>query len=429
MQCSLHASTPCLLHRRLFSSPPVAAKGGASFFVSLLHYVLPSTPLITRQYYPSKLCSCFLALALSPSRSLVTAGSITACLAEPRYNKLLPRNQRDRPELMSGIDDLCACLATCCSCFCIGCNEASGLWCFYTSCSCRSRRAMDDNDFERTVEELYASNKGLEAGHDGTAHVVELQPRSGRGRHGEPSASSPSGSDPSAPAGANQPLQSTQPAPRPSMEAPPRRSADADGDRERERAAGESRTERKERTREWVHAHSVSEPKMQPPADERARERSRSRSRQGEHRDEGRQRSQSHPEPGAARTPQGSMRSRNGDRQVQGQGQGQGHSQKPSDAQAYAHAVERAWKRSEEDVREGDAGAGGQGRNREDARVQDMSDERGDVGYTKISASPPRLDIPASLRPGRPDSWMDPAPAPAQSKSLPLLPAAGDAQS
>ncbi|KAH9903396.1 hypothetical protein C8Q73DRAFT_51175 [Cubamyces lactineus] len=332
---------------------------------------------------------------------------------------------------MSGFDDLCACLATCCSCFFIGCNEASGLWCFYSSCSCRSRRGMDDNDFERTVEELYASNKGLEAGHDGTAHVVELQPRSGRGRRGEPSASSPSGSDPSADPLVRGQLQSTQPAPRPSMEAPPRRSADeaqgADHERSRERAAGESRTERKERTREWVHAHSVSEPKPQPqsqsqPLADGSRARSRSRSRQGENRDEGHrdhQRSQSHPEPGTARTPQGSMRSRNGERQVLG------HAQQPSDAQAYVHAVERAWKRSEEDVRPGEADAAD--RVRDDAPVQDVPEESKGVVYTKVSASPPRLDIPASLRPGRPDSWM--VPAPAQPKSLPSLPAAGDAQS
>ncbi|KAI0657498.1 hypothetical protein C8Q70DRAFT_268895 [Cubamyces menziesii] len=346
---------------------------------------------------------------------------------------------------MSGFDDLCACLATCCSCFFIGCNEASGLWCFYSSCSCRSRRGMDDNDFERTVEELYASNKGLEAGHDGTAHVVELQPRSGRGRHGEPSASSPSGSDPSDPLARGQ-LQSTQPAPRPSMEAPPRRSADeGDNERARERAAGESRTERKERTREWVHAHSVSEPKPQSQPQQSqpqpqnqtladgARARSRSRSRQGEEGQRDHQRSQSHPEPGAARTPQGSVRSRNGERQAQVQVPG--HAQQPSDAQAYAHAVERAWKRSEEDVRGVQAGAevaigAGAGerereREREDARVQDVPEERKDVEYAKTSASPPRLDIPASLRPGRPDSWM----ASAQPKALPSLPAAGDAQS
>ncbi|KAI0827360.1 hypothetical protein BC628DRAFT_1409732 [Trametes gibbosa] len=281
---------------------------------------------------------------------------------------------------MSGFDDLCACFAVLCSCCCVSCNEASGLFCFYKSCNCCSRRSMDDNDFERTVEELYAPDK------DGTrsanaaaiqrAHILELEPRSGGTGTGTGTGTS------------RDATVCAQPGARPSMEAPGgRRSADEHVDggaaavARDEGGAGEPRGARRERTREWVnaHAHSKSEPGGDAPPGSASRPRSRSHV-DGAAREEGR----------GAKAGGGSVR---GLPRPLGQGQGKGGA---SDAQAYVDAVERAWKKS------GDEGP----------RDAALPGEKGEVrpspepaSSVERKASAPRLDIPASLRPGRPSSW------------------------
>ncbi|KAI0356884.1 hypothetical protein OH77DRAFT_1495156 [Trametes cingulata] len=267
---------------------------------------------------------------------------------------------------MSGVDDLCGCLAICCSCCCIGCNEASGIWCFYRSCSCGTRRGMRDTEFERTVEELYAPNKAGSPNPDpASAHVLELQPR---GKDAER-------------------VTSQQPGPRPSMEARSREGERDSRAGEAERVPGEPRSERRERTREWVHAHSLSEPGTNEPS--RPRSRSRSRPRSKSHAEDSPTSTQQ------TRAPGGSLRVPKRERS--------GHGQQPSDAQAYAHA----WQRSQEEGREGDAertsaessGTRVDGRPRREEREEERAPP----------PPPPRLDIPASLRPGRPTSPHAPA--------------------
>lgn len=231
---------------------------------------------------------------------------------------------------------------------------------------------MDDKDFERTVEELYAHGKDSPdaPGGPGTqTHVLELQPRgASKGTDGSVSA---------------------QPAPRPSMEAPPRPSLD--GAPGAERIPGEPRAERRDRTREWVHAHSASEPGI---GAVRARSRPRSRSQaDGGAQGQGKE---------GPKTPGGSMRAK-------------GKEPLPSDAQAYV----QSWKRSQDGgPRQGVEGKveeavpmpvpvpsvhrEGSGRTRRDEQALEEGEEE---RAGRSGTSPPRLDIPASLRPGRPSSW------------------------
>ncbi|OJT10688.1 hypothetical protein TRAPUB_12781 [Trametes pubescens] len=231
---------------------------------------------------------------------------------------------------------------------------------------------MGDKDFERTVEELYAHGKDDASapgpGPGTQTHVLELQPRG---------ASASKGTDGSV---------SAQPAPRPSMEAPPRPSLE-------ERVPGEPRAERRDRTREWVHAHSASEPGVDAV---RARSRPRSKSQA-----DGIARGGQGP-----KTPGGSMRAPGKE----------GRAALPSDAQAYV----QSWKRSQdggprEGVVDGQAGAEAVPvivsvpslhreeslRTRREAQERQEEEERSGRSGT----SPPRLDIPASLQPGRPSSW------------------------
>ncbi|KAI0372532.1 hypothetical protein BV20DRAFT_964129 [Pilatotrama ljubarskyi] len=264
---------------------------------------------------------------------------------------------------MAGIDDFCRSLALCCSCCCIGCNEASGIWCFYRSCSCRSRRGMNDTDFERAVEELYTPNKTASPGpgahlEPASSHVLELQPR---GKDAER-------------------VTSSQPAPRASMEA---RSREGGGDNHKdgerpERVPGEPRSERRERTREWVHAHSLSEPGTNSLI--RPRSRSRSRPRSKSHADDSPSTS-----PQQTKAPGGSLRAPRKERSA-------GHGQQPSDAQAYAHAWQRSQEGREGHVERTSAESSG-------TRVEERPKER-----EESRPAPPRLEIPASLRPGRPPS-------------------------
>ncbi|KAH9854569.1 hypothetical protein C2E23DRAFT_752738 [Lenzites betulinus] len=270
---------------------------------------------------------------------------------------------------MSGFDDLCACFAMC-TCCCAACNEASGLFCFYKSCFCCNRRSMNDNDFERTVEELYAPQKDTtHAPNDAAAHrahILELETRAPG-----------TGTDTTT-------VVNAQPGARPSMEA---------------RAVGEPRGERRDRTREWVsaHAHSKSDAPQAAP------------------REHSRPRSKSHVDGDAARL--------DGEGAVPGVGGGSGSVRgrprvpaqgEASDAQAYA----TAWKKSL------DGGARDAASVRE---VPEVPDDRAEVQSTpgkgeggdseeqasiaqaaplERKSSAPRLDIPASLRPGRPSSWM-----------------------
>ncbi|KAI0649915.1 hypothetical protein C8Q79DRAFT_1033999 [Trametes meyenii] len=244
---------------------------------------------------------------------------------------------------MSGVDDLCTCIAACFSCCFLGCNEASGIWCFYRSCGCRSRKTMNDKDFENTVEELYTHHKFEGDPAAVRAHVIELQPLENPA----------SGKD----------AVNTQPARRASMEAGRTPAAAGEGGTA-ERVPGEPRSERRDRTREWVHAHSASEPA----ATADARPRARSRSRPPEH-----HRSKSHADARSQRerererephTPGGSMRDPSP--RAQAPEAGTGHAQQPSDAQAYVHAVEDAWKRSEESERPPESGT----RERQGAEAQ-----------------------------------------------------------
>ncbi len=120
---------------------------------------------------------------------------------------------------------------------------------------------MDDTEFERTVEELYGTNKPVDLAERST-HLVELQAvRSGDGS-GEGSGDRRSRAI------------DTQPRARPSMEARPRsRSRSRSslplpvGEGDREQAMLESQKGAKSRTREWVasHAQSSSSGDVAPP--------------------------------------------------------------------------------------------------------------------------------------------------------------------
>ncbi|KAL1948445.1 hypothetical protein VTO73DRAFT_12520 [Trametes versicolor] len=183
---------------------------------------------------------------------------------------------------------------------------------------------MDDKDFERTVEELYAHGKDSpDAAGPGTqTHVLELQPRgASKGTDGSVSA---------------------QPAPRPSMEAPPRPSLDGAPGAGAERIPGEPRAERRDRTREWVHAHSASEPGI-----------------------------------GASW-----KRSQDG-------GPREGVEGKVEEAVPMPVPVPSVHRE-------------GRGRTRRDEQALEEGEEE---RAGRSGTSPPRLDIPASLRPGRPSSW------------------------
>ncbi|KAI0772882.1 hypothetical protein BD413DRAFT_603740 [Trametes elegans] len=288
---------------------------------------------------------------------------------------------------MSGLDDLCSCLAICCSCFAVSCNGASNLWCFYRT---------DDVAFERTVEELYAPTKQSSApsGPDGgpSAHVLALQPR---------------GKDATV---------STQPGARASMSARRAAAADvlgvprttaaaaADADANEngtERVPGEPRAERRDRTREWVHAHSRSEPVAASPP---------SPAPDAEGQGEGRARPRSKTQ-GEADAVRGSA--------VRGpRAQGAGHRAQPSDAQEYVRTVERHWKRSEDGERGRGSGEGkgadtlgrgagqAEGQRTEPAQAEAAAPApKQELEGAGESSSAPRLDIPASLRPGRPLSF------------------------
>ncbi|KAM5533010.1 hypothetical protein V8D89_013352 [Ganoderma adspersum] len=164
-----------------------------------------------------------------------------------------------------------------CGCCCLACSQTNNLWCLLKApggdtnyrvrsrsgmcCSCR--RAMSDDDFERTVEQLYAPGTGPKPydgngnGNGNATHVLELQPTSRRPRRsgegeGEGDAEGPV---------------TSQPRPRPSMDArrPPSRSENPNPDQDqqapegdRERVIVESRKDAKTRTRDWIAQQSKS---------------------------------------------------------------------------------------------------------------------------------------------------------------------------
>ena len=132
---------------------------------------------------------------------------------------------------------------------------------------------MDDDDFERTVEQLYAPGAGPKP-YDGarnSTHVIELQPtRSGR-RSGSGGGAEEGDRDRDGKDGEGR-VTTTQPGPRPSMEARVRRSRsrsrsprperkrsgeerELEGDREQ--AILESRKGAKARTRDWIAQQSA----------------------------------------------------------------------------------------------------------------------------------------------------------------------------
>ncbi|KAI1786925.1 hypothetical protein LXA43DRAFT_748143 [Ganoderma leucocontextum] len=177
---------------------------------------------------------------------------------------------------MSGFDDCIGVfLVATCGCCCLSCTQTDNLWCLLkapggdtnyrvrsrsgTCCSCK--RAMSDDDFERTVEQLYApgpgpkpyDNDGNGNGNGNSTHVLELQRRrtrrSGEGERG--------GDD-------REGRVTSQPGPRPSMDArrPPSRSSLPENQNQtapapapegdRERVILESRRDAKARTRDWI---------------------------------------------------------------------------------------------------------------------------------------------------------------------------------
>ncbi|PIL29098.1 hypothetical protein GSI_09146 [Ganoderma sinense ZZ0214-1] len=161
-----------------------------------------------------------------------------------------------------------------CGCCCLSCSQTNNLWCLLKApggdtnyrvrsssgmcCSCK--RAMSDDDFERTVEQLYAPGTGPKpydsTGNGNATHVVELQPTSRRTRR--------SGED-QRDADGNV---ASQPRPRPSMDArrPPSRSENHNQDQDqpvpsegdRERVILESHRDAKARTRDWIAQQSKS---------------------------------------------------------------------------------------------------------------------------------------------------------------------------
>ncbi|KAI0698965.1 hypothetical protein C8T65DRAFT_832126 [Cerioporus squamosus] len=179
---------------------------------------------------------------------------------------------------MSGLEELfgiCGACFLCCCCF-EGLVQRNNFWCFLNCCNgsryrvrgtrggcCSCKRAMDDADFERTVEELYGTNKPVDLSERST-HLVELQTvrRDGSGDGDRRSRAI-----------------DTQPRARPSMEARRRSRSGSrsplpalapppDGEGDREQAMLESRRGAKDRTREWVatHAQSSSSDVSRPPS-------------------------------------------------------------------------------------------------------------------------------------------------------------------
>lgn len=186
---------------------------------------------------------------------------------------------------MSLFDDCIGvcCLATC-GCCCLSCSQTNNLWCLLKTpggdtnyhvrsssgmcCSCK--RAMSDDDFERTVEQLYAPGAGPKPydnagtsngdgnGNGNSTHVLELQPTS---RHTRKSGEGERDAEGRV---------TSQPRPRPSMDArrppspsPSRASPPENQDRDqtaqvpvpegdRERVILESRT------RDWIAQQSKS---------------------------------------------------------------------------------------------------------------------------------------------------------------------------
>ncbi|RPD61647.1 hypothetical protein L226DRAFT_612342 [Lentinus tigrinus ALCF2SS1-7] len=175
---------------------------------------------------------------------------------------------------MSGLEELfgiCGACFLCCCCF-EGLVQRNNFWCFMSCCNgsryrvrgtrggfCSCKRAMDDADFERTVEELYSTSKPVDISERST-HLVELQAV----RRGD-SSRRESGGDGDRQSRAVD----TQPRRQASMEAP-RRSRErsrspmpvplpeGEIEREREQAMLESRKDAKDRTRDWVAAHGQS---------------------------------------------------------------------------------------------------------------------------------------------------------------------------
>ena len=124
---------------------------------------------------------------------------------------------------------------------------------------------MSDDDFERTVEQLYAPGTGPKPydnangnGNGNATHVLELQPTSRRARQSGEGERDAEG------------RVTSQPRPRPSMDAhrPPSRSENQNQDQDqnqqalpegdRERVILESRKEAKTRTRDWIAQQSKS---------------------------------------------------------------------------------------------------------------------------------------------------------------------------
>ncbi|KAI0752738.1 hypothetical protein C8Q80DRAFT_1267241 [Daedaleopsis nitida] len=248
---------------------------------------------------------------------------------------------------------------------------------------------MNDDDFERTVEQLYGQTKP-EDFPDQSTHVVELQPvRSGGGD--DPSPSSHSRSHTKA--------IDAQPRPRRSMEAPGRRSGSrspplrplgAGGDEDdREQAMLESRKDAKVRVREWVAAQGSSPdvsrlPTPPPPpldSEEPPRAtRSRSQSRTRAHRP---QRSES-----------GATTLNHGQGSVSRPGSAHAHRQRASEAHAVVRAGDGGSTRMSVYSQEQDVGAAPR------ARPDDPPSWRGEGQGQRR----PRPGIPDSLMPGLPHS-------------------------
>ncbi|TBU45488.1 hypothetical protein BD309DRAFT_860018 [Dichomitus squalens] len=280
---------------------------------------------------------------------------------------------------MAGIDDCIGAFAALCTCCYTG---APGGCCPRSRpcCPCR-RRHMSDDDFERTVEQLYAPGPGpkpYDAGAPNAPHVIELQPTrsgSGEGR-----------------------VTTTQPAPRPSMEARTRRSMSrpprAEGgagepepelEEDRERAILDARKGAKARTRDWIAQQSAHAPKPDVDVDVDARG------------DRQHQRGPSEP----ALREQPSLSREGSHRAHQSEGDARLQLQRP--AEAHAGPQGRSGRSPEPHLNlqpdprtraRGDGGSIGRMSSR-------GSRASGDGGGARV---PPRAEIPAVLRPGRPQS-------------------------
>ncbi|KAI0767396.1 hypothetical protein C8Q74DRAFT_954629 [Fomes fomentarius] len=170
---------------------------------------------------------------------------------------------------MSDCDGLFALFGICFCCCCFEAIQNDNHWCFLNCCGkkhrvrgqsggcCSCKRAMTDDDFERTVEEIYGEGtlKPDEEGSgnpDRSTHILELQAIRSRPEPGTVDKQPPPRRSMEAPGGRRSRSRSPGPG---RVSGPLPKPGGVEDEDDRERVILEARKEAKSRTLEWIAQH------------------------------------------------------------------------------------------------------------------------------------------------------------------------------